>query len=91
MQTQSCMILKDLLDGERLSPLDALSKHDCLRLGARIWDLRQALGDRGGHLIRSGKQRTLTGKSVSVYFIEEPDREKVRRKFVELELWRRRL
>lgn len=40
--TQSDMILNALLAGETLTPLDALKRFGCFRLGARIWDLKCA-------------------------------------------------
>lgn len=38
-RTQTDMIRRALLNGERLTPLDALHRFGCFRLGARIWDL----------------------------------------------------
>lgn len=46
MASQSSAILSTLKAGRRLSPLDALQEFGCLRLAARICDLR-----RDGHLI----------------------------------------
>ena len=40
-QTQSAQILKALKNGERLTHLDAEKRFNCLRLGARIYDLKQ--------------------------------------------------
>ena len=40
-QTQSAQILKALKNGERLTHLDAEKRFNCLRLGARIYDLRK--------------------------------------------------
>lgn len=39
--TQNAMIRAALERGERLTPLDALERYGCFRLGARIWDLRK--------------------------------------------------
>ena len=39
--SQSEQILKYLQAGNALTPLEALRKFNCLRLGARIYDLRQ--------------------------------------------------
>ena len=44
--TQAKGILDALKRGEALTPLDALDRFGCFRLGARIWDLKRA-----GHLI----------------------------------------
>ena len=40
-QTQSAQILKALKNGDRLTHLDAEKRFNCLRLGARIYDLKQ--------------------------------------------------
>lgn len=39
--TQSALILAHLQSGKTLTPLGALREFSCLRLGARIWDLRK--------------------------------------------------
>lgn len=39
--TQTAKILKYLLNGGKLTALDALKKFNCLRLGARIWNIKQ--------------------------------------------------
>lgn len=36
------MILSALKSGRSITPLEALRKFNCMRLGARIWDLKQA-------------------------------------------------
>ena len=41
MDSQSEQILKYLQAGNALTPLEAMHKFNCLRLGARIYDLRQ--------------------------------------------------
>ena len=38
--TQNQQILAALRDGKRISPLSALQDYDCMRLAARIYDLR---------------------------------------------------
>ena len=40
--SQIARIKAALLDGESLTPIDALARFGCFRLGARIYDLRQA-------------------------------------------------
>ncbi len=40
MSSQKESIKQYLLTGQTLTPLDALHKFGCFRLGARIWDLR---------------------------------------------------
>lgn len=42
MDTQCATILRALKAGRQLSPLEALREFGCMRLGARIWDLKQA-------------------------------------------------
>lgn len=39
-QTQNGKILKALLNGERLAQLDAYTRFNCTRLGARIFDIK---------------------------------------------------
>jgi len=39
--TQEKLILDWLEQGNTITPLEALNRFGCLRLGARIWDLRQ--------------------------------------------------
>lgn len=39
--TQCAQIRAALEAGERLTPLDALHRFRCFRLGARIWDLKR--------------------------------------------------
>ena len=39
-QAQSQKILEYMAQGHRISPLEALNKFGCLRLGARIYDLK---------------------------------------------------
>ncbi|TPH20688.1 hypothetical protein EUX52_07675 [Haemophilus haemolyticus] len=39
-QTQNGKILKALLNGERLTQLDAYTRFNCTRLGARIFDIK---------------------------------------------------
>lgn len=41
MESQNLQIRKHLESGKTITPLEALSRYDCLRLGARIYDLRQ--------------------------------------------------
>ena len=38
--SQKKRILRYLLNGNSLTPLDALNQFGCFRLGARIWELR---------------------------------------------------
>lgn len=63
-QTQKQMILTALKNGERLTHLDAERRFRCLRLGARIYDLKQA-----GHNIESRMITVPSGKRVKEYFM----------------------
>lgn len=51
---------------EGVTPLLALEEAQCFRLGARIWDLKQA-----GYLIRTDLIRTPSGKRIARYVLEE--------------------
>lgn len=63
--TQAEMILADLQAGKRITPMDALRDYGCFRLGARIWDLKQA-----GHDIRMVLVMVGNDKSVAEYWLE---------------------
>lgn len=39
--TQSAMILRDLRRGKRITSLDAMRTYGCMRLGARIFELKR--------------------------------------------------
>jgi len=41
MKTQKEQILNLLKRGRKITPLDALKKFGCFRLGARIWELKK--------------------------------------------------
>jgi hypothetical protein len=56
------MILKALNNGVKLTPLLALELYGCLRLGARIYDLK-----RMGHQIKTEIVTTESGKRVAQY------------------------
>ena len=62
--SQERMILEALKNGESLTPLEALKRFGCLRLGARIWDLK-----RKGHKVKKNIVKTDSGKRVAQYFI----------------------
>ena len=70
MESQRNVILKALQLGRRLTPLDALRDFSCFRLGARIYELRQA-----GHPIQSKMievEGRLHGKArVKQYWLED--------------------
>lgn len=66
--SQALEILRALKKGERLTPMDALDRFGCLRLGARIWDLRKE-----GHTIHSETVEVGDGKRVSRYFLDDTE------------------
>lgn len=59
------MILVALKNGEKITPLSALEKFGCLRLSARIWDLRHE-----GYPIVTKNITTPQGKSIAEYSLE---------------------
>jgi len=63
--SQSDEILKALQHGDRLTPLDALTRFNCMRLASRISDLKQK-----GNTIHTRTIQTPSGKSVSEYWME---------------------
>lgn len=63
-RSQADNILEYLLQGGRLTPLEALNKFGCLRLGARMWDIKNK-----GYDVRS-RLRNIDGKKVAEYWIE---------------------
>lgn len=64
-KTQKALILKALQQGDRLTHLDAEKRFNCLRLGARIYDLRKR-----GHNITSIMITVPSGKRVAQYWLE---------------------
>lgn len=62
--TQADQILHALKAGQKLTPLKALKQFGCLRLGARVWDLRRA-----GHKILSETISVDGGKHVAQYWM----------------------
>ena len=65
--SQSDDILKALQRGERLTPLDALTQYNCMRLASRISALRQQ-----GVPIHDKWVSTPSGKRVKEYWVEIP-------------------
>ena len=62
--TQETQIINYLKTGKKLSPLEALKKFGCFRLGARIFDLKQK-----GHNIDT-QFKTKKGKTFAEYSIK---------------------
>lgn len=65
-KSQKLAILGWLSSGKKLTPLEALSKFGCFRLGARIWELKDV-----GHNITS-KLVDRNGKKVAEYQLVKP-------------------
>lgn len=63
--TQEKRILEYMKQGHSITPLDALHQFGCLRLGARIYDLRTQ-----GHVINT-KHVTCNGKTYASYSLVE--------------------
>jgi len=63
MESQNKQILAYLQRGKSITPLEALDRFGCMRLGARIWDLKQA-----GHRIDSQFVDVGQKKKVKEYF-----------------------
>ena len=63
--TQNEAILEYLKTGNGITALEALELCGCMRLGARVADLR-----RQGHHIRSEMVRTSPGKHIARYRLE---------------------
>jgi hypothetical protein len=64
LATQSDQILKHLKSGQTITPLEALRRFGCFRLGARIYDLKQE-----GHAIEKQMVDVGKGKRVASYRI----------------------
>ena len=63
--TQTNQILAALKAGQHITPIDALNRFGCLRLGARVYDLKQA-----GHKIQTTRVETPSGAFVASYSME---------------------
>lgn len=62
MSAQAQDILAHLRAGHTITPLEALANFGCLRLGARVWDLKQ-----DGHQIGREMVALPNGKRVARY------------------------
>ena len=67
IETQTNMILNYLLEGGRLTSLDALKLFNCFRLGARIYDIERTRG----YVVSRKYVTTSSKKSVMQYWIEQ--------------------
>ena len=57
MKSQCNQILRYLQSGKSITPLQALKKFGCFRLGARVWDLRDKGHDIRSELVKIGEKR----------------------------------
>lgn len=62
---QASKILQYLKSGKKLTPIDALNLFGCFRLGARVWELKQA-----GHPIQKDMITLPNSKRVAEYRYE---------------------
>lgn len=67
--TQTAKIFRYLMQGRRLTQLEALQRFGCLRLSARIKDLRDY-----GYAIECENYKTSSGKRVGRYYIKVENR-----------------
>lgn len=63
--SQRLSIQRHLAKGRSLTPLEALKRFGCMRLGARMWDLK-----REGWPVRKCMVRVGNGKRVASYRFE---------------------
>jgi hypothetical protein len=73
MNSQNELILKDLKKGARITPLDALGKYGCFRLGGRVYDLKNGVLD-GIHWNIITNIIEVKGKRVAQYYLGKPRR-----------------
>jgi hypothetical protein len=70
-EAQNAAILKHLLSGKAIDPMDALSRFGCMRLSGRIYDCRKILAASKKDLSIVTKMITLNGHHVAQYVIEK--------------------
>jgi hypothetical protein len=64
-QTQEARILAELNAGYPLTPLQVWKRYGCLRLGARVYDLK-----RKGYAINKRMVKTRSGAYVAEYWMD---------------------
>jgi hypothetical protein len=72
MKTQTESILEYLQAGNKLTPLEALNKFGCFRLGARIWDIKHLGHDIKSELIKVNN-KYVSQYSMEIVEIKNPD------------------
>lgn len=68
--TQTESILRHLKTHGSITPLDALNKYGCMRLGARIYDLRKT-GVQIVRMIETRKNKVGENKRYARYYLKE--------------------
>lgn len=66
--TQQDALLSYLLEGHKITPLEALDKFGCFRLGARIYDFKKR-----GFLIEDEMIEVSSGKKVKQYWLAKKE------------------
>lgn len=59
-------ILADFKEGRSLTPIEALERHGCFRLGARVWELKRQGYDIQSEFVHAN------GKSFARYWLPQP-------------------
>lgn len=67
--SQETAILEYLKKGNALTPMDALERFNCFRLGARIWDLKREGYDIRTETVKNGR------KQYARYFMVRKERQ----------------
>ena len=70
MNNQADMILRYMQDCGTITPLDAMREFGCMRLSARIWDLRHA-GHRISQTLVTSKNRYGNTTTYAEYRLED--------------------
>jgi hypothetical protein len=68
-ETQLLAIQRHLAAGHTLTPLEALEKFNCMRLGARCWELKRA-----GWPVKTELVTVESGKRVARYSFQRGNR-----------------
>lgn len=67
--SQNSLLLADLMRGRKITAYDALADYGCMRLAARVAELRAS-----GHAIETQEYVTSTGKTIALYYIRKANR-----------------
>ena len=76
-KSQHNMVLDALLDGDSITPMDALDKYGCFRLAAVIYDIKK-----DGYKVKTTIVRNkLSGKRYAKYSLDNNDN--LRKKYID--------